>query len=57
MWDADDVRERVRVRADVGPECRDNGARRHRWRLVPPVPEATVAGFEREHRCELPAYH
>jgi hypothetical protein len=54
VWDADDVRERVRVRAEADPEYPEHGARRHRWRLAPPVPEATVADFERRYRCELP---
>ncbi|MEU6888216.1 SMI1/KNR4 family protein [Streptomyces viridosporus] len=55
MWDADDVRERVRVMAEADPECRSFSARRHRWRLAPPVPESVVARYEREHRFELPA--
>ncbi|MEE1809044.1 SMI1/KNR4 family protein [Streptomyces sp. BE133] len=55
MWDADEVRERIRVMAEAGPECRDFSARRHRWVLAPPVPEAVVACFEREHHFELPA--
>lgn len=55
MWDADDVRARVRLRAEADPECRDHGARRHRWVLAPPVPEATVTGFEQEYHFELPS--
>lgn len=54
MWMAEDVRARVRLRAEADPEFREHGARRHRWRLAPPVSEAAVAGFERRHRCELP---
>jgi hypothetical protein len=41
--------------AETDPECRVFGARRHQWRLAPPVPEAVVARHEREHRFELPA--
>ncbi|MFI6728053.1 hypothetical protein NRF20_37360 [Streptomyces sp. R-74717] len=55
MSDADEVRERIRVMAQGDPECRNFSARRHRWVLAPPVPEAAVARFERRHRFVFPA--
>lgn len=55
MQDTDDVRERIRVMAEADPECRGFSARRRRWRPAPPVPEAVVARYEREHRFGLPA--
>ncbi len=55
MWDADEVRERIRVMAEADPECRVLPARRHRWVAAPPVPEPVVARYERQHRFALPA--
>ncbi|MFI6584557.1 SMI1/KNR4 family protein [Embleya sp. NPDC050493] len=55
MWDADEVRERLRVKAEADAGCRDLSARRHRWALAPPVQEAVVAGFEQRHGVEFPA--
>ncbi|AWZ05932.1 MULTISPECIES: SMI1/KNR4 family protein [unclassified Streptomyces] len=54
MWDIDALRERLRTRAEADPECRDFGARRHRWMLGPPVAEDVVAKFEQRHGFEFP---
>ncbi|MGA5816699.1 SMI1/KNR4 family protein [Kitasatospora sp. NPDC094028] len=54
MWDVERIRARLRALAQADPEVRDISARRHRYRLDPPLPEPEVAGFERRHGLELP---
>ncbi|WP_369184371.1 hypothetical protein [Streptomyces sp. Y1] len=53
MGDVERIRVRLRESAKAHPEVRDLTARRHRYRLDPPLPASEVAAFERRHGLEL----
>ncbi|MEU8760579.1 SMI1/KNR4 family protein [Streptomyces sp. NPDC048659] len=53
-WDGAWVRARAAAMAQEDPECRRFGASAHRYRLRPPLAEATIRLFESLHGVRLP---
>ena len=50
-----DIREGIAELGLLDPEVADYAARLHRYELAPPVEEAVVSQFEKQHDVELPS--
>lgn len=55
MFDAAEVRTLLANLREADTRTRVFGSRSHRYALGPPVPEATLGAWERQHGIELPA--